>query len=90
MYNFTSFLLYYLLILNALGLLLMMVDKSRARKKLRRISEVNLFTIAAAGGAIGEIIAMYMFRHKTKKWKFYVGHPIMATIHIILVIALML
>ena len=68
--------LMYLLIVNALGLLLMIVDKNRARKRLRRISENNLFTVAILGGSLGSIIGMQMMHHKTKHRKFTIGMPV--------------
>ena len=68
--------LMYLLIVNALGLLLMIVDKNRARKRLRRISENNLFTVAILGGSLGSIIGMQMMHHKTRHRKFTIGMPV--------------
>ena len=68
--------LIYLLIVNALGLLLMIVDKNRARKRLRRISENNLFTVAILGGSLGSIIGMQMMHHKTRHRKFTIGMPV--------------
>lgn len=82
--------LYYLLIINAVGALLMIVDKSRARKKLRRISEINLFTVAIVGGALGEIIGMYLVRHKTRHLKFTIGLPVMVAVHVLLAVWLFL
>lgn len=81
-----KYILMYLLIINALGLLLMIVDKSRARKRLRRISEANLFTVAIAGGSLGSLVGMYMARHKTKHKKFTIGIPIILFFHILLLI----
>ena len=66
----------YLLIVNAIAMLLMIVDKHRARKKLRRISESNLFIVAILGGSLGSIIGMRMVRHKTRHRKFTVGMPL--------------
>lgn len=83
-------LLYYLLIVNALGILLMLVDKSRARKKLRRISETNLYFVAISGGALGELLGMYLVRHKTRHKKFTIGLPIMTALHIVLLVRLIL
>ena len=68
--------LIYLLLVNALGLLLMIVDKNRARKRLRRISENNLFIVAILGGSLGSIMGMQMMRHKTKHLKFTIGMPV--------------
>ena len=81
-----DFILLYLLLINALGCLVMIVDKSRARKKMRRISEVNLFTVAAAGGALGELAMMYLVRHKTRHRKFTIGLPLLLSVHILLLV----
>ena len=67
--------LLYLLIINATGFLLMLVDKRKAQKKLWRIPESTLFTAAAFGGSIGCIAGMYTFRHKTKHITFILGMP---------------
>jgi uncharacterized membrane protein YsdA (DUF1294 family) len=67
--------LLYLLIVNALGFLLMLVDKRKAQKNLWRIPEATLFLIAAIGGSIGSLAGMYKFRHKTRHWYFVIGMP---------------
>ena len=48
-----TLLLLYLLIINALGLLIMLADKEKAKKHLWRIPESTLLTVAALGGSIG-------------------------------------
>ena len=79
-------LMIYLLIINATGLLLMLIDKRKAVKKAWRISEATLLTIAVIGGSLGTLIGMRLFRHKTKHPKFSVGIPLLVVIHILLVI----
>ena len=71
-----KYLLIYLLIINAVGFVLMLVDKFKAKKKLWRIPEATLMTVAAIGGSIGSLLGMYTFRHKTKHYKFTVGIPL--------------
>lgn len=70
-----KFLLIYLLIVNACAFLLMLADKRKAQKKLWRIPESTLMTIAAIGGSIGALAGMYCFRHKTRHIKFTLGIP---------------
>ena len=72
----------YLFIINALGMLLMIVDKSRARKRLSRISEVNLFTVAIIGGSFGMMVSMILIRHKTRHKKFSIGLPLIIAFQI--------
>ena len=40
------------------------------------------------GGGIGGIAGMYTFRHKTRKWYFKYGFPIITVLEIILAIYL--
>jgi uncharacterized membrane protein YsdA (DUF1294 family) len=77
-----KYLLIYLLIINAVGFLLMLVDKYKAKKKLWRIPEATLMTVAAIGGSIGSLLGMYTFRHKTKHIKFTLGIPVILVIQI--------
>ena len=78
-------LLVYLLLVNAAGFLLMLVDKIKAKRNLWRIPEATLISVAAIGGSIGAIAGMNLFRHKTKHAKFYIGLPVILTLQIILV-----
>lgn len=73
----------YLLIVNAIGLILMLVDKIKAKKNLWRIPEATLFLVAVIGGSIGSLLGMYTFRHKTKHIKFIVGMPLILALQII-------
>ena len=65
----------YLLIVNALGFLLMLIDKRKAIRHRWRIPEKTLFLTAAIGGSVGSIMGMYTFRHKTKHLQFTLGIP---------------
>lgn len=76
----------YLLLINALAFVLMLSDKVRAKKKIWRVPEATLLTVAALGGSFGATAAMYLLRHKTRKPKFSIGLPIMAVLHILLLI----
>lgn len=69
-------LLYYLLIINALGFALMLVDKLKAKKNRWRIREATLMWVAALGGSVGSLLGMYTFRHKTQHLKFTLGIPL--------------
>ena len=82
-------LLVYLLIVNAIGFILMLTDKIKAKKNLWRIPEVTLFLVAAIGGSIGRILGMYTFRHKTKHVSFLLGMPLILAVQIVIVILIM-
>ena len=73
----------YLLIINAIGFILMLVDKIKAKKNLWRIPEATLFLTAVIGGSVGSLLAMHIFRHKTKHIKFIVGMPLILAAQII-------
>lgn len=76
--------LIYLLSVNALGFLLMLIDKYKARKKLWRIPEATLMWVAALGGSLGSLLGMYTVRHKTQHPKFTIGVPALLALQIIL------
>ena len=74
----------FLILINAVGFLLMHVDKQKARRNRWRISEATLFTIAAAGGSLGILLGMYAFRHKTKHVSFTAGIPAIMVVQIVI------
>ena len=65
----------YLLLINALGFGLMLLDKRKAKKNRWRIRESTLMLVAALGGSVGSLLGMYAVRHKTKHLKFTLGIP---------------
>lgn len=71
-------------IMNLVGLIIMKVDKTRAKKHQYRISENNLWLVAIFGGAIGTTLGMQMFRHKTKHLSFKFGFPLLAALQLVL------
>ena len=52
------------------------LDKLFAKKKMRRVPEATLLTLALFGGAVSEYITMKLIRHKTLHKKFMVGLPV--------------
>lgn len=87
----------YLLLINVLAFALYGIDKRKAvagkdkktgRSAKRRIPEAELLGVALAGGGIGAYIAMFLFRHKTKRIKFLVGVPVCILLDVLLVILL--
>jgi uncharacterized membrane protein YsdA (DUF1294 family) len=81
-------LLVYLLIINAAGFVLMLIDKHKAKKNLWRIPEATLMGVAVLGGSLGCLWGMYAVRHKTKHPKFSLGLPIIFSIQVIILILL--
>jgi len=76
---FTQILLGVFVAINLVSFLLMARDK---RKSIRgsgktRTPEGKLFFLAALFGAAGVYLGMLIFRHKTKKWYFQIGIPLL-------------
>lgn len=74
----------YLITMNVIGFLFMGIDKWKAKKRAWRIPEATLLLIAALGGAVGSMLGMHLFRHKTRHWYFLYGIPAMLAVHILL------
>lgn len=83
-----KYLYIYLTLINALGFLLMLADKQKARKNRWRIPEKTLLGVAAIGGSLGSYLSMQFFRHKTRHFAFSIGIPVMLAVHIVLLILL--
>ena len=74
-----SYLAYYLLAINAVTFIVYGIDKYKAKKAKRRISEATLL-----GGSIGAWIGMKVWHHKTMHKKFKYGIPAILLIQIAL------
>ena len=77
-----KYFLLYLLLINALGFLLMLMDKWKARHSRWRIPEATLMGVAALGGSLGSLLGMYTVRHKTRHLKFTLGIPLILVVQI--------
>lgn len=62
--------------MNAAAFILYGLDKYKAKHSRWRIPEDALIGIAAAGGAAGALLGMYIFHHKTKHRKFQILIPV--------------
>ena len=78
----------YLIIINIISFLAIFIDKKKAEKEKWRIKESTLLLLSIFGGSIGGILGMYIFHHKTKKPRFYVGLPVIIVLQILLIIAI--
>lgn len=76
--------IYYLLVINLISLFIMKLDKYKAINHQYRVSESMLMMLAIVGGSVGIYLGMYMFKHKTKKIKFYLGVPLIMIIQCII------
>ncbi|NLT48586.1 MAG: DUF1294 domain-containing protein [Clostridiales bacterium] len=77
-----------ILVWNLITFLIMGLDKRKAIKQRRRISESTLLALAFLLGAPGVLIAMFVFRHKTKKPLFLVLVPLALIENVLLVVGL--
>lgn len=64
-------------------------DKHRAKKGGRRVPERTLLLLCVLGGSAAFWAAMYLFHHKTRKPKFYLGVPAILIVQVAVVIWLL-
>ena len=74
----------YLIIINIVAFGMYGIDKQKAIKKQWRIPEAQLLAVAAIGGSAGALLGMQFFHHKTRKWKFRLGVPLILAVQLIL------
>ena len=73
-------LMWALFAVNAAGLAACGLDKWKAKRGAWRIPEKTLFFFAVIGGGGGVWAGMYLFRHKTRRWYFVVGMPLILAV----------
>lgn len=78
----------YLTCVNALAFAAFGIDKSRAKRGVWRIPEKTLMLLAVAGGSLGALVGMQVFRHKTRKPLFSIGVPILLVVTVAAIAAL--
>lgn len=66
----------YLLTINIIAFAAYGIDKWKAKRGKWRISEMTLIVLAFIGGALGALLGMKVFRHKTQHWKFRIFVPL--------------
>ena len=79
-----QFFFYYLIIINLITFIIFGIDKYKAIKDKWRVKEATLLGLSFIGGALGGMLGMYVFRHKTKKFYFFLGIPFMMILHVVL------
>lgn len=73
-----TWLMLFFFTLNAGTFLIMLWDKAQSRKSgAERVSEGLLFFLATAFGSVGVLLGMLAFHHKTRKWYFLIGIPLL-------------
>lgn len=82
-------LIIYSVIINFVSFAAFAVDKINACEGRSRIRIITLLGIAFAGGSIGAILGMYIFRHKTRVDYFTVGVPLIMIMQAVVLFYLM-
>ena len=72
----------YLIGINVLTFLVYGMDKWKAKRDKWRIPEDTLIWLAVAGGSVGALLGMHLFRHKTKHRKFLIGIPVILLVQV--------
>ena len=80
----------YFIIINLIGVGIMAIDKYKAEKDKWRVSEMTLFIITFLGGGIGTTFGMYKFHHKTQKWYFKYGFPIIVILEMLIIFTMII
>lgn len=72
------YILIFFAVVNLLAFVIMLLDKIKSTNpQAERISEGMLFFLATAFGSLGVYAGMFTFRHKTRKWYFLIGIPML-------------
>jgi len=71
---------------SAISVILMVIDKRRAVKNQRRVSEKTLHLAELFGGWPGSLAAQHVVRHKNRKVSYQVVFVLCATVHATLLI----
>ena len=79
----------YLTVLNTVTFIVYGADKQKAKNNKWRISESFLIFLAVLGGSLGAFLGMLFWHHKTKKKKFYITVPFLATLLTVCCIAIL-
>ncbi|WP_400164273.1 DUF1294 domain-containing protein [Brevibacillus sp. TJ4] len=74
------------LLANGYALLVMAKDKSAAKQGGFRIPEKSLLLTAALGGGAGVLLAMLLYRHKTRHVSFQLLVPLCCLVHLLLLL----
>ena len=88
--DFSPFLIALLVGMSVILFIVMGRDKALSKTKKRRVPEATLFLLALLGGALGGVLGMQIFRHKTKHTKFVLGFPALMLIQWALLILFLL
>jgi uncharacterized membrane protein YsdA (DUF1294 family) len=69
--------------INVIAFTMFGIDKRKAIKSKWRIKESVLLFLSLIGGGLGSIIGMRVFHHKTKKYTFKIGVPVLTVLSVV-------
>lgn len=75
-------LLIYFIFINILTFAFFGYDKFKAEWHTHRVRELTLWILCLLGGSLGGLLAMNLFRHKTKKLSFQAGLTVIICLQI--------
>ena len=76
--NQPYYLIGFFLVMNVATFVIMLVDKLKAMTPgSTRISEGMLFFLGTIFGSLGVYVGMFVFHHKSRKWYFVIGVPLL-------------
>ena len=81
-------LLIYLAVMNVATFFISWSDKRAAVADRQRVPESTLLGLSFFGGSLGMLFSMRLFRHKTRKYKFSIGVPVIIILQVALAIYL--
>ena len=78
----TEIIIIILIVWNIIVFAMYGLDKQKAKRNSRRISEKTLILSAVFMGGTGALLGMQIFRHKTRHIKFKIGVPLLLILNI--------
>lgn len=78
----------WIILINAITLLIYGADKFAARKSWQRVPEKTLLLYGLVGGWIGAIFAQQLFRHKTQKQPFKTWFMASVVLNVVVVVGI--
>jgi uncharacterized membrane protein YsdA (DUF1294 family) len=88
-----EFLIIYLaviVVMSIIAFFMYLSDKRKAEKGKWRTPEATLLGVGVLGGAVGALLGMKCFRHKTKHWYFWAVNILALIAHIAIPVAVCL
>lgn len=81
-----KYLYIWLIVINIITFAVFGIDKKKAIDGKFRIKELTLFVLSLLGGSLGGLIAMHTFHHKTRKWYFKFGIPLILIVWVAMIV----